>query len=382
MEYESMWEINQATENTIKRYCMDVMNSEVRPDAGERSFSRELWKKAGEVGILGIPIEHKWGGVGLSKREKVGALECIAMHMNDISFIASMHAHWMVSDTAIQKYGTEKQKEKFLGRLTKGEWVAALAFNELGSGSDILNTSTTVRKTDGAYKLNGVKTFITNGAVADVFYVLAKSEKGFITCLVPRDETITTSQIKTKNMPAAGIGEICFHDTVVPEENICNEEDQAISNIMDILNHARVHLVPLLIGGMNRILDMAIARVSVVKRNGKELRDHQSIQMRIADLKMQVDSTRAYGRSVMENYINNKVLEVFDINIAAAKVFCAENIIKAILELQRLYGHEGYWAESMISQWTQDFLTFSTVDGTQDVLKHNIGMILSYGNQY
>jgi len=338
-------------------------------------FPRDLWKKACELGFIGVFIKKEYGGLGL------GFLE----------FALVMEEFWRVDpgcgnilltafgSELIQLYGTEEQKKKYLPPLTRGEAIMGTAITEPDAGSDILSILTAARKDGNDYVINGSKQFITNGSIAShiVVFCLTHTEaesrlKRFGTIVVETDRPgFGAIKLTGKlGIRASDTAEIRFSDVRVPKENLIGEkEGEGFSQIMQLFNINRVIAASQGVGVAQGALDKAIKHVKQRKQFGQPIGTFQAIQFKIAEMATLVEAARALTYKAGWMLDNGKVDPK---QISMAKWIAGEVGVKVANDALQLHGGYGYMADYDIERFYRDAKIVEIYEGTKEIEKNTI----------
>ena len=338
-------------------------------------FPRDLWKKACELGFIGVFIKKEYGGLGL------GFLE----------FALVMEEFWRVDpgcgnilltafgSELIQLYGTEEQKKKYLPPLTRGEAIMGTAITEPDAGSDILSILTAARKDGNDYVINGSKQFITNGSIAShiVVFCLTHTEaesrlKRFGTIVVETDRPgFGAIKLTGKlGIRASDTAEIRFSDVRVPKENLIGEkEGEGFSQIMQLFNINRVIAASQGVGVAQGALDKAIKHVKQRKQFGQSIGTFQAIQFKIAEMATLVEAARALTYKAGWMLDNGKVDPK---QISMAKWIAGEVGVKVANDALQLHGGYGYMADYDIERFYRDAKIVEIYEGTKEIEKNTI----------
>jgi acyl-CoA dehydrogenase len=338
-------------------------------------FPRDLWKKACELGFIGVFIKKEYGGLGL------GFLE----------FALVMEEFWRVDpgcgnilltafgSELIQLYGTEEQKKKYLPPLTRGEAIMGTAITEPDAGSDILSILTAAKKDGNDYVINGSKQFITNGSIAShiVVFCLTHTEvesrlKRFGTIVVETDRPgFGAIKLTGKlGIRASDTAEIRFSDVRVPKENLIGEkEGEGFSQIMQLFNINRVIAASQGVGVAQGALDKAIKHVRQRKQFGHPIGTFQAIQFKIAEMATLVEAARAL------TYRAGWMLDAGKVDpkaISIAKYLAGEVGVKVANEALQLHGGYGYMADYDVERFYRDAKIVEIYEGTKEIEKNTI----------
>jgi acyl-CoA dehydrogenase len=338
-------------------------------------FPRDLWKKACELGFIGVFIKKEYGGLGL------GFLE-FAMVMEEFWRVDPGCGNILLTafgSEIIQLYGTEEQKKRYLPPLTRGEAIMGTAITEPDAGSDILSILTSARKDGNDYVINGSKQFITNGSIAShiVVFCLTHTEaesrlKRFGTIVVETDRPgFGAIKLTGKlGIRASDTAEIRFSDVRVPKENLIGEkEGEGFSQIMQLFNINRVIAASQGVGVAQGALDKAIKHVKQRKQFGHPIGTFQAIQFKIAEMATLVEAARAL------TYKAGWMLDAGKVDpktISIAKYLAGEVGVKVANEALQLHGGYGYMADYDVERFYRDAKIVEIYEGTKEIEKNTI----------
>jgi alkylation response protein AidB-like acyl-CoA dehydrogenase len=338
-------------------------------------FPRDLWKKACELGFIGVFIKKEYGGLGL------GFLE-FAMVMEEFWRVDPGCGNILLTafgSELIQLYGTEEQKKKYLPPLTRGEAIMGTAITEPDAGSDILSILTAARKDGNDYVINGSKQFITNGSIAShiVVFCLTHTEaesrlKRFGTIVVETDRPGFGAMKLTGKLGirASDTAEIRLSDVRVPKENLIGgKEGEGFPQIMQLFNINRVIAASQGVGVAQGALEKAIKHVKERKQFGQPIGAFQAVQFKIAEMATWVEAARALyykaGWMIDHGKVDPKLISI-------AKYLAGEVGVKVANEALQLHGGYGYIADYDIERFYRDAKIVEIYEGTKEIEKNTI----------
>jgi len=332
--------------------------------------SRELWRKAGQQGYLAPTVAEQYGGVGVDFRYNAVVDEVIAeLGLSGIGF--GLHSD--IAVPYIENYGTEEQKQKYLPRCVSGEIVTAIAMTEPGTGSDLQGVKSNAILDGDHYVLNGCKTFITNGQLADLYIVVAKTDptagaKGTSLLLVEADSEGFSkgSNLEKIGMKAQDTSELFFQDVKVPKENLLGGEGMGFAYLMQELPQERLSVGLNAIASAESILRQTIDYVKERKAFGKPISSFQNTQFKLAEMSSTLTMARVFVDKCLELHIEGKL----DVDTAAkVKLLTTEIQCDVIDECLQLHGGYGYMWEYPVARAYADARVQKIYAGTNEIMK-------------
>lgn len=349
-----------------------------RMDA-EEWWPEEAFPKIGENGLLGITIPEAYGGAGLDLTAAGLVLQGLARWNHALAL--SWVAHDNLCANNIYRNGSEDQRRKYLPDMCSGRKIGALGLTEPGAGSDALGSMrTTARREGDEYVLNGSKTYITNGPVADVLLVYAKTDKdkgphGISAFIVEKGMPGFTVAQKLVKMGYRGsqTGELVFDECRVPAANRVGEENRGVSIVMSGLDLERAMISPLCLGIAERALELSIDYAQTRRQFGKPIGSFQMVQSMLADMYVLVETMRTFTYRVLAEAAS---LEVggggrgdIHMQTAASVMYAAESVHKVLDLAVQLHGGIGYIWESEINRLYRSIKLLEIGAGTTEVRK-------------
>jgi alkylation response protein AidB-like acyl-CoA dehydrogenase len=376
---------NTDEQDLFYKSVVEFARKEIMPGAAERDeearFDRDVWDKAADFGLMGLPYPEEYGGSGASVMDTSLAGEALGYGGLDAGFCLSWGAHVVIGGIPIWQLGTEEQKQKYLPRIASGEWISGLGLTEPEAGSDAGGILTTAVKKDGYYVLNGTKTFITNGPIGQVFVILAKTDPekghagitGFIVEKGCKGFSIGKEIHKTGNR-SSPTSELVFEDCEVPAENLLGEENQGFLQVaMATLEWERSVMLAAAIGGMQIQLEECIKYAKERKQFGRPIASFQAVQFMLADMKMWLETSRW----ILYKTAWNKDQGIMDhVQASLSKLYITEVALKAARNAIQIHGGYGYTKEYAVERSYRDAQLGVLGGGTSEIQRWIIGRSL------
>jgi acyl-CoA dehydrogenase len=342
-----------------------------------REFPRELYNRCGELGFLGLKYETEYGGQGGDYVHDAVWVEELSRSGGSGGVAAGLGAHTEIAMPPIWRFGTEEQKQRWLVPGIKGELIGALGITEPGAGSDVASLRTTARKIDGGYIVNGSKTFITNGVRADFLVCACKTtEEGGhhgISFLVleramPGYEVV--SKLEKMGWHSSDTGELSFTDVEVPAENLLGEENRGFYLIMENFAWERLSMALGAVGGMRRLLGVAIDYAGEREAFGRPIGRFQAIRHKIAELGVKAEVGRALTYHALRRFVAGEDVIA---DVTKAKLFTQRAAVEVADECVQILGGYGYMREYGVERALRDARLGPIGGGTDEVMKEILG---------
>ena len=332
-------------------------------------FPREIVKKLGAMGLLGIIFPPEYGGVGLGYVDYVMAIE--ELSAVDGSVGLTVAAHNSLGTNHIFLAGNEEQKQKYVPRLASGEWLGAWGLTEPDSGSDAGGARTVAVKKGNCYVLNGNKTFITNGRYADTAVVIAVTDKSKgthgLSAFVVEKGTKGFRPGRKENklgLRASDTSELIFEDCEIPAENLLGAEGEGFIDAMRVLDGGRISIAALSLGIARGALDAALKYVKERRQFGKAIAEFQGIQWKLADMATELDAARLLTqRAAVLKDAGRRVTR----ESAMAKLFASEVAVKICNEAVQLFGGYGFIKDFPAEKFYRDVKLCTIGEGTSEI---------------
>ena len=361
--------------DAVYQFCQ----SELAPRAAEidekNEFPQDMWKKFGDMGLLGITVEEEYGGSNMGYLAHCVAMEEISRASASVGLSYGAHSNLCVNQ--IRKNGNEEQKKKYLPKLCSGEHAGALAMSEPGAGSDVVGLKLRAEKKGDRYILNGNKMWITNGPEASTYVIYAKTDvnagsKGITAFIVERDYPgfSRAQKLDKLGMRGSNTCELVFEDCEVPAENILGKENEGVKVLMSGLDYERTVLSGGPVGIMQACLDVVVPYVHDRKQFGKSIGEFQLMQGKLADMYAELNASRAYlyavGAACDRSQESRK-------DAAALILYTAERATQMALQAIQALGGNGYVNEFPTGRLLRDAKLYEIGAGTSEIRRMLIG---------
>lgn len=377
----------------IRSMIRDFTDTEIIPNAekydSEDKFPEEIVEQMKELGLFGSMISEEYGGMGLDLFTYAMIIEELSRGWISISGVINTH---FIGAYLLSAYGTKSQKEKYLPAMAKGEIRAAFSLSEPEAGSDVQGIKTTASLGPGGWKINGQKMWVTNGLGSDLVFLLARTDpaanppyKG-MTCFITEKEPwvhenkgdynglLVSAPIKKLGYKGVESTELVYDDYLCPEENVLGgSAGQGFVQMMDALEVGRVNVAARGVGLSERALELAIQYSEQRKTFGVEIKKHQAIQFRLAEMATDTEAARqlTYFAARQKDSTGQAGPEA-----GMAKLFASEAAVRVVENSFRIHGGYGYSKEYEIERLYRDAPLLLIGEGTSDIQKILIGKSL------
>jgi len=347
---------------------------EVRPVAHQLEAADEypagIVEKLKKLGLFGATIAQEYGGLGLSAVTYARICELTSAVWMSVAGLFNSH---LIMAAAVQRFGSEEQKRKYLPRFASGELRGGVALTEPDCGTDLQAVRTHARRDGGHYIVNGAKTWITNGAEGGILAVLVKTDlhanpphRGMSLLLVEKGPGFKVAR-KLPKMGYRGIdtAELVFEDCKVPAANLIGaEEGRGLQQVLNGLELGRINVAARGAGLARACLDEALRYAQTRKTFGKPIAEHQAIQIKLADMATRVEAARLLVDSAARAYDAGRRC---DMEAGMAKLFATEAALENSLEAMRIHGAYGYSKEFNIERYYRDAPLLAIGEGTNEL---------------
>jgi isovaleryl-CoA dehydrogenase len=379
MTYSSLNFALGETIDMLREQVQAFVAAELAPRAAEidqgNAFPMDMWKKFGDMGLLGVTVAEEYGGAGLGYLAHGIAMEEISRASASVGLSYGAHSNLCVNQ--INRNGTHEQKLKYLPKLISGDHVGALAMSEPNAGSDVVSMKLRAERRGDHFVLNGSKTWITNGPDASTYVIYAKTDlekgpHGITAFIVERDWKGFSRGGKFDKLGMRGSNtcELFFDDVEVPLDNVLGAVDGGVKVLMSGLDYERVVLAGGPVGIMQSCLDVVVPYIHDRKQFGQSIGEFQFIQGKVADMYSQLAASRAYLYAVAQACDRGETTRK---DAAGVILYTAERATQMALEAIQILGGNGYINEFPTGRLLRDAKLYEIGAGTSEIRRMLIG---------
>ncbi len=358
------------------------LDKEVAPNIDkweeERKTPKEIWKKMGDMGFLGLSYPEKYGGSELDFFYDVVFNEEIC-RLNSGGFSITQQVTQYMSGPYILKFGSEKLKQKYLPGIISGDQVCSIGITEPGAGSDAQNIQTKAVRDGDHYIVNGSKTFITNGVYGDFIVTVVKTDPdagaaGVSLLVIEQSmEGVSTNKLKKLGWHSSDTAEISFDNVRVPVENLVGEEGRGFYYLMNGLQLERLCAVPGAVSACERAIELSLQYMSERQAFGRPINKFQVLRHRIAQLASEVEAMKAFSYQCCKMYADG----IYDVKLCSmAKLLVTELSEKVATQCLQLYGGYGFMEEYPMARMYRDVRVGTIGGGSSEIMREIIAKIV------
>lgn len=367
----------------LRKMVREFAEKEVEPTAAERDeeerFDREIFDKMAELGLTGIPWPEEYGGIGSDYLSYVIAVEELSRVCASVG--VTLSAHVSLAGWPIFKYGNEEQKQTFLRRLAEGSAIGAYALSEPGAGSDVASMRMTAKEDGEDYILNGSKVWITNGGVADIYVVFAKTDadakhRGISAFIVEGGTDGFTYGKKEKKLGirSSPTTELIFENCRIPKENLLGKEGEGFKIAMTTLDGGRSGIAAQAVGIGQGALDAAANYAKEREQFGKPIAHNQGVSFKLADMATEIEAARLL--TYQAAWREGAGLDYSKAS-AMAKLYAGDAAMRATVEAVQVFGGYGYTKDYPVERYMRDAKITQIYEGTNEIQRLVIGRMVT-----
>ena len=361
--------------DSVYQFCQAELAPRAEQIDRDNEFPMDMWKKFGDMGLLGITVEEQYGGSNMGYLAHTIAMEEISRASASVGLSYGAHSNLCVNQ--ISKNGSREQKLKYLPKLCSGEHIGALAMSEPNAGSDVVSMKLAAVKDGDEYVLNGNKMWITNGPDAHTYVIYAKTDvhggsKGITAFIVERDYPGFSRHQKLDKLGMRGSNtcELVFQDCRVPAENILGGEGRGVAVLMSGLDYERTILSGGPVGIMQACMDVVVPYLHDRKQFGQAIGEFQLMQGKVADMYTELSACRAFLYAVAAACDRGQESRK---DAAAVILYTAEKATQMALQAIQTLGGNGYINEYSTGRLLRDAKLYEIGAGTSEVRRMLIG---------
>jgi alkylation response protein AidB-like acyl-CoA dehydrogenase len=359
----------------IAQMVRDFAEKEIRPNVmhwdESQEFPRDLFRKMGELGLMGVLVPQEYGGSGLGYFEYISVIEEVAKVCGSIGL--SVAAHNSLCTNHILEFANEEQKQKYLPKLASGEWIGAWGLTEANTGSDAMRMKCTAVQDGDYWVINGTKNWITHGISGEVAVVLVRTgellDSHGITAFIIERGTPGFSGGKKENklgMRASETAELIFDNCRVHKSQICGEIGKGFQQAMKILDGGRISIGALAMGIAKGAFEAAVKYAKEREQFGQPIANFQAIAFKLADMETEIQAAEAllYQAAYMKNHKMKMTKES-----AMAKYYASEVSVRCATEAVQIFGGYGYTKDFPVEKFYRDSKLCTIGEGTSEIQK-------------
>jgi alkylation response protein AidB-like acyl-CoA dehydrogenase len=372
----------------FRKSLRDFLKREVKPNLNQwekdEKIPKEIWKKMGEMGFLGLSFPEKYGGSNLDFFFEVVLNEEMG-RLNSGGFTVTQQAVQYMSGPYILKYGSDLLKSKYLPGIISGDLISCIGITEPNAGSDVQNIQTNAIKKGDNYIVNGSKTFITNGVYGDFIVTVVKTDptaksKGISLLVIDLDSPgITKTKIDKLGWRSSDTAELSFDNVVVPSENLVGKEGKGFYYLMNGLQLERLCFMPSSIATMEFAISESLSYMNERKAFGKSINKFQVLRHRIAQLSSEIEALKVFSYYCCNLYDK----KIYDVKLCSmGKLLCTELHEKVSTQCLQFFGGNGFSEDYPMARMYRDCRVGTIGGGTSDIMRDIIAKIIIDGKDY
>ena len=363
---------------SLRAFLAKEVSPNIEQWESDRRIPREVWKKMGDMGFLGLSYPEEYGGFDLDFFYDVVFNEEIGK-INSGGFIITQQVVQYMSGPYILKYGSEDLKQKYLPGIISGDLISSVGITEPGAGSDVQNIQTKAIREGDYYIVNGAKTFITNGVYGDFIVTVVKTDpsagaSGISLLVIDRNaDGVSARKLKKLGWHSSVTAELNFDNVKVPVENLIGEEGRGFYYLMNGLQLERVCFIPGSVTSMENAIGLSLQYMSEREAFGRTLDKFQVLRHRIAHLSSEIEALKAFSYHCCKLYDEG----IYDVKLSSmAKMLCTELQEKVATQCLQFYGGYGFMEEYPMARMYRDVRVGTIGGGSSEIMREIISKIV------
>jgi len=376
----ALTERQKKIQNSVREFIRSEFDKDkIRDWDQTHTFPREIWKKAAHSGFIGIHFPQEYGGRGTGIMENILVVEEFCRGDSGVGVALSLADF---SSEVILRFGTPEQKKKYLIPVAEGEFISGGGYTEPDHGSDITLLFTTASKQGDSYVINGVKTFTTNGTIADFFIVLCQADpdakppyRGQVTLIVEKGTRgYTATELSGKmGIRMTSTAQLSFNDVHVPLANLLGAENKGFYQVLEFFDESRIEIAAQALGIAQGAFDRALSHARERSQFGRKLADFQVTQHKLADMATKVETARLLTYNAAWNYDQGRI----DPKLTSmAKMHAGKTAVEVTDEAVQILGGYGCLPEYDVERFYRDAKIMEIYEGTKEIQKNTIASSL------
>jgi alkylation response protein AidB-like acyl-CoA dehydrogenase len=361
----------------IVRFAGTLRDDDIVRRDREHEFSRDLWRRCGEMWLPGLPVPEELGGLGLDPLGCAIALDALGYACPDRGLVFSLCAHLLSCVVPVWRFGSEEQQRRYLPGLCDGTLIGVHAMTEPGSGSDAFALRTTATPDGGGWRITGTKMFVSNGPVADLVIVFALTDRakgyhgGVSAFLVERGTPgLTASRpIEKMGLRTSPLGELVFDEVFVGEDRVLGRIGGGAGIFGHAMDWERICLFAAHVGTVERLLEQAVEYARTRTQFGQPIGKFQAVAHKIADMKVNLEAARLLTYQSAWRLERSRTVSM---DAAITKLFVSETLVRSALDTLQVYGGYGYMVEYEVERAVRDALGSTIYSGTSEMQRNII----------
>jgi hypothetical protein len=366
----------RALKRSVAEFAAHALNDDLDRRDHEATFPAEAWRKCAQLGLQGLPVPTEYGGIGAPATTIAAALQGLGYGCADNGLIFSLNAQMWACELPIARFGSEQQRRRYLPRLCDGSLIASHAMTEPGSGSDAFSLTTTATEIDGAWILNGSKTYATNAPESDLFVVFATTDRslgfaGLCAFLIERDAPglAVGRPFSKMGLRTSHLSELFLSDCEVPAGALLGTPGAGMAIFNTSMRWERSLILAAAVGTMERQLERCVRFARERLQFGQPIGSFQAVSHKIVDMKLRLETAHLMLYR-MATLLDQETAT--DLDAALTKLHLSECLVNSSLDALQIHGGAGYMSETGLERDVRDALGGRIYSGTSEMQRNVI----------